>query len=322
MASFAARLDELPRPIWCALAILGFIFWWPLGLAVLAYLIWSGKMACCGFDFGNWRNGALQDWSRQPRTSGNQAFDAARVSGFSVAPAHCERQGRVRPVHGGTSGPTKAEHVVGEAAIDMVEASGILKGRTSKPIFFATKEPVMKLASITSALCATALLGMAQVTSALAQDAHQHTETAPPAAASPSMPTEPMQMMPMMQKMHSGGMPRMVMMGVSVMSPGGAIQNVEGHIAFLKAELKITDAQQKQWDEFADALRTNAKTLNAPSRAMLGGADKKMLPVARLEQQEKLQTLQLEALKRSRTALEGLNAVLSDEQKQWLDRLI
>ena len=47
MASLAAQLDELPRPIWFALAILGFIFWWPLGLAVLAYLLWSGKMACC-----------------------------------------------------------------------------------------------------------------------------------------------------------------------------------------------------------------------------------------------------------------------------------
>jgi hypothetical protein len=47
-----------------------------------------------------------------------------------------------------------------------------------------------------------------------------------------------------------------------------------------------------------------------------------MPPAARLEQQEKLQTLQLEAVKRSRTALEGLHAVLSDEQKQRLDQLI
>ena len=32
------------------------------------------------------------------------------------------------------------------------------------------------------------------------------------------------------------------------MAPGGTIQNVEGHIAFLKAEnSKITDAQQKPW---------------------------------------------------------------------------
>jgi phytoene dehydrogenase-like protein len=132
--------------------------------------------------------------------------------------------------------------------------------------------------------------------------------------------------MQMMQKMHSGAMPRMAMMGASLMTPGGAIQNVEGHIAFLKAELKITDAQQKQWDQFAYALRTNATALSAAYSGMMsgrmGGVDKKMPPMARLELQEKLQTLQLEALKRSRTALDGLNAVLSDEQKQRLDQLI
>jgi hypothetical protein len=198
----------------------------------------------------------------------------------------------------------------------------------------------MKFASIPAALCASAMLAMAPATSALAQDAHQHTETTPPAAASqatsasPSMrsgmpqtmPAEMMKMMETMQKMHSGAMPRMAMMGVSVMSPGGAIHNVEGHIAFLKAELKITDAQQRQWEQFADALRTNAKALSTAfstmMSGMMGGADNKMPPAARLEQQEKMQTLQLEALRRSRTALEGLHAVLSDEQKQRLDQLI
>ena len=198
----------------------------------------------------------------------------------------------------------------------------------------------MKFVSILVALCASAMLAMAQATSALAQDAHQHTEATPPAAVSPAtpaspgtpsgmpqtMPTEMMQMMHMMQKMHSGAMPRMAMMGMSIMTPGGAIQNVESHIAFLKAELKITDPQQKQWDQFADALRTNGKALSAAygamMSAMMGGADKKMPPAVRLEQQEKLQTLQLEALKRSRTALERLDEVLSDEQKQRLDQLI
>jgi Protein of unknown function (DUF2852) len=50
MASFAARLEELPRPIWCALAILGFIFWWPLGLAVLAYCYGAGKWLAVDLD--------------------------------------------------------------------------------------------------------------------------------------------------------------------------------------------------------------------------------------------------------------------------------
>jgi hypothetical protein len=114
----------------------------------------------------------------------------------------------------------------------------------------------------------------------------------------------------------------MAMMGGFFMMPGGAIQNVEGHIAFLKAELKITDVQQKPWDQFANALRTNAKALSGEPGAMMGGADKKMQPAARFEQQEKLLTLHLEALKRSRSALEVLNAVLSDEQKKQLDEMI
>jgi hypothetical protein len=132
----------------------------------------------------------------------------------------------------------------------------------------------------------------------------------------------PPEMMQMMQKMHGGSLARMTMMGGSFMPMGGAIQNVDGHIAFLKTELKITDAQQKSWDQFADALRTNAKALSGAPGAMMGGADKKMPPAARFEQQEKLLMLHLEALKRSRSALEALNAVLNDEQKKQLDELL
>lgn len=34
------------KAVWTGLMILGFIVWWPLGLALLAYLFWSGKMRC------------------------------------------------------------------------------------------------------------------------------------------------------------------------------------------------------------------------------------------------------------------------------------
>ena len=34
------------KPAWIALMILGFIVWWPLGLAILAFIIWSGRMGC------------------------------------------------------------------------------------------------------------------------------------------------------------------------------------------------------------------------------------------------------------------------------------
>jgi hypothetical protein len=77
----AAKIDEFGKPAWIALVILGFIFWWPLGLAVLAYLIWSGRMGC-------WKHGGAARWERsaqgagtwwQPRSSGNRAFDEYRT---------------------------------------------------------------------------------------------------------------------------------------------------------------------------------------------------------------------------------------------------
>lgn len=83
MMTVAARLDELTKPIWIALAILGFVFWWPVGLVILAYTLWSGKMGCCGIGFGHGRddtNRQARGWWRQPRTTGNQAFDEYRAA--------------------------------------------------------------------------------------------------------------------------------------------------------------------------------------------------------------------------------------------------
>jgi hypothetical protein len=40
-------------------------------------------MNCCGTSFGQWRKdsiGPAQDWERQPRTNGNQAFDEYRTA--------------------------------------------------------------------------------------------------------------------------------------------------------------------------------------------------------------------------------------------------
>ena len=83
MMSFTERLNELRAPIWIALAILGFIVWWPLGLAILAYALWSRKMRCCGIGFGRWRDDAnrqTQDPEHPSRASGNHAFDEYRAA--------------------------------------------------------------------------------------------------------------------------------------------------------------------------------------------------------------------------------------------------
>src|SRR5579859_4383022 len=44
--------------------------------------------------------------------------------------------------------------------------------------------------------------------------------------------------------------------------------HIEGRIAFLKTELKITDAQQAQWDKVAAAMRENSQAMHQAFDAM------------------------------------------------------
>jgi hypothetical protein len=85
MNSMVATLDDLGRPAWIVLMVLAFILFWPLGLAVLAYLIWSGRMACGrNGDMARWRQHMGEKWHRWGRhgrgfpSSGNRAFDEYR----------------------------------------------------------------------------------------------------------------------------------------------------------------------------------------------------------------------------------------------------
>jgi hypothetical protein len=90
-----AKLDELGKPAWIALMIFGFCVFWPLGLAILAFAIWSGRMACGrGHGMSRWQRDGWQPgsgqsgpsmrsagtwWQPQPRSSGNRAFDEYRT---------------------------------------------------------------------------------------------------------------------------------------------------------------------------------------------------------------------------------------------------
>src|SRR5258708_28435774 len=49
------RLDDIPRPAWIALVVVSFIVFWPIGLALLIYLKWSGRMFCSRHGrYGRW----------------------------------------------------------------------------------------------------------------------------------------------------------------------------------------------------------------------------------------------------------------------------
>jgi hypothetical protein len=81
VANVAMKLDDIGLPAWIAVMVVGFIIWWPLGLAVLAYLIWSGRMGCWrGRGHGRWHESMermreeARRWHTGP-SSGNRAFD-------------------------------------------------------------------------------------------------------------------------------------------------------------------------------------------------------------------------------------------------------
>ena len=74
----AAMLDDMPKGAWIALMIIGFVLFWPVGLGVLAYLIWSGKMQAWKHEHRGRGYGCGGARFRHHRSSGNSAFDAYR----------------------------------------------------------------------------------------------------------------------------------------------------------------------------------------------------------------------------------------------------
>ncbi len=117
-----------------------------------------------------------------------------------------------------------------------------------------------------------------------------------------------------------GMMSMMTMMGMMGARPG--VEHIEGRLAFIKTELKITDAQMPQWNAFADTIRENAKSMSEMHQSM--GAQQnspKTLP-ERLAFQDKAMTAHLDALKKTEGALDELYTALSPEQKKIADQII
>src|ERR1700688_1394035 len=41
---FNNPLDAVGKPVWLAIMVIGFIWWWPAGLVALAALAWTGRL--------------------------------------------------------------------------------------------------------------------------------------------------------------------------------------------------------------------------------------------------------------------------------------
>jgi LTXXQ motif family protein len=173
---------------------------------------------------------------------------------------------------------------------------------------------------------ATFALALALAAPSFADDAHHPPGSAAAPQAAPPPQTVPAAgpMQPGMGMMRQGGsmdgMSTMPMMGMMQMMRGGA--HIEGRLAFIKAELKITDAQEKAWGDFAGALRHAVKKGGDAPMMMHGmsgiGAT---TPPQMLEQYEKHLTERLDAVRTVRSALTPFYAVLSAEQKKTLAEL-
>jgi len=85
-----SKLDDMGKLAWISITVLGFVLWWPAGLALLAFLILTGRfraMRCARG--GHWFNmegqqqrGGGSPWGGfcggRTKPSGNKAFDAYR----------------------------------------------------------------------------------------------------------------------------------------------------------------------------------------------------------------------------------------------------
>lgn len=108
--------------------------------------------------------------------------------------------------------------------------------------------------------------------------------------------------------------------GMGPMIMGGLAKHIEGWIAFLRTELKITEAQTPLFNTFADTLRAAAKSLHGLRDQMVSGEQPDTLP-ERLTRHEQMMTTHLEVFKKVKSAVIPLYNALSPDQKQTADSL-
>jgi periplasmic protein CpxP/Spy len=98
--------------------------------------------------------------------------------------------------------------------------------------------------------------------------------------------------------------------------------HTEGRIAFLRTELKITDAQAAQWNAVADVMRRNAAERRDAMRQLLDArGGKPQNAVERLQQGERLAEMRTNEARQFVAAFAPLYDSMSPDQKQAADQL-
>jgi len=122
----------------------------------------------------------------------------------------------------------------------------------------------------------------------------------------------------MMERMMGNG--QADMMAGCQMEGGGAI-HTEGRVAFLRAELGITDPQKGVWDAYADQIKKNLLSMQDMQKMMEVMRDAKT-PLERIDARITVMDKRAQALKEIKPVLVALYAALSPDQKVKADQIL
>ena len=115
-------------------------------------------------------------------------------------------------------------------------------------------------------------------------------------------------------------------MPVGLFRAHGEALRIDSWIAFVEAELEITDAQRPQWDALVTAVRDNVgpvqEAFATRHRSREADENGRQSAVERLDAFEGLAAAGLAALRNVSPPFKALYAVLGDDQKERADRML
>jgi hypothetical protein len=98
-------------------------------------------------------------------------------------------------------------------------------------------------------------------------------------------------------------------------------RHIEGRIAYLKTELKITDAQAPLFDKLANVMRENAKAMGDTAQSLRGDPNQPRTAVARLEARVKFAQLRADGEAKMLTAFRPLYQAMNPDQQKAADEM-
>jgi len=98
-------------------------------------------------------------------------------------------------------------------------------------------------------------------------------------------------------------------------------RHIEGRIAYLKTELKITDAQAPLFDTVANVMRENAKAMGDAVRSLRGDPNQPRTALTRLEARAKFAQLRADGEGKMLAAFRPLYQAMSPDQQKAADEM-